>query len=169
MKYLKWTTFEDDCSILAEKIRQSGKSYDKIVCITRGGVFVGGLLAHFLGLHNLTTIALRLYAGPGVTNAEVEELSSPDLPKPGARILVVDDLLDSGRTFDYIKNKWQDIYDLDFAVLYDKGGGSERPDFCASNIPTPGSISPGKWLTGNKTPADRRARRRRRQKMERQR
>ncbi len=131
---LSWCQFHEDCELLAEEVRKSGRVYDKMLCVTRGGVFVGGLLAHFLGMRNITTVALKLYEfnkmGP-----VVEQVSAPDMPLPGSRILVVDDLLDSGRTIAFIKEKWGHEYTIDIAVLYDKGGGEIRPDFKASAIP----------------------------------
>lgn len=135
MIVITWDRFHHDCRILAEKVIASGKRYEKIVCITRGGVFVGGLLAHFIDMRNITTVALSLYDRPGDMRDAVIELSSPDLPPPGAKLLVVDDLLDSGRTFNYIRKKWGRMYDLDFAMLYDKGGGDDRPTFSASVLP----------------------------------
>lgn len=134
MLRLSWCQFHQDCERLAGRIRDAGKRYDKMVCITRGGVFVGGLLAHFLDIRDITTIALKLYDG-STQQAEVVEVSAPDMPEPGSSILVVDDLLDSGRTLAYIMEKWGDDYEIDFAVLYDKGGGEIRPDFMAMPIP----------------------------------
>ncbi|MCC8191208.1 MAG: hypothetical protein LIP77_11345 [Planctomycetes bacterium] len=131
---LSWDTFQKDCETLAATIRASGRQYDKMLCITRGGVFVGGLLAHILGLRNITTIALRLYEFDQ-QGSVVEQLSGPDLPLPGSRILVVDDLLDSGRTLAFITEKWREEYQIDIAVLYDKGGGCLRPTFSAATIP----------------------------------
>lgn len=131
---ISWCQFHQDCMTLSEAILQAGAKYDKIMCISRGGVFVGGMVAHMLKMRNLTTIALKLYDLEDKTT-DVVELSSPDLPPPGARLLVVDDLLDSGRTYAYIHDKWADKYKIDFAVLYDKGGGEHRPTFCAAKIP----------------------------------
>lgn len=134
MMQLSWGQFHEDCRRLADKIRASGKTYDKMLCITRGGVFVGGLLAQMLDMRNITTIALKLYEFDRQGQV-VEQLSSPDLPLPGSSILVVDDLLDSGRTLGFVMEKWSDEYDLDIAVLYDKGGGQHRPAYTGAAIP----------------------------------
>lgn len=134
MLHLTWDQFHRDCELLADNIRVSGRTYDKLLCITRGGVFVGGLLGHLLGIRNITTIALKLYDFDSQGQV-VEQLSAPDLPLPGTRMLVVDDMLDSGRTLSYITEKWSQDYDIDIAVLYDKGGGTLRPSFTARSIP----------------------------------
>lgn len=134
MLRLSWDQFHRDCEVLADNIRKSGRTYDKLLCITRGGVFVGGLVAHLLGMRNVTTIALKLYDFD-VQGQVVEQLSAPDLPMPGSRMLVVDDLLDSGRTLSFIVEKWGREFALDIAVLYDKGGGTLRPTFTARAIP----------------------------------
>ena len=134
MLQLSWDQFHRDCELLAENIRKSGRVYDKLLCVTRGGVFVGGLLGHMLGMRNITTIALKLYDFDQQGRV-VEQLSAPDLPLPGSRMLVVDDMLDSGRTLSYIVDKWNEEYTIDIAVLYDKGGGTLRPTFTAREIP----------------------------------
>ncbi len=134
MLNLSWEQFHRDCALLAAHIRASGRAYDKLLCITRGGVFVGGLLGHMLGIRNITTIALKLYDFDQQGQV-VEQLSAPDLPLPGSAMLVVDDMLDSGRTLSYIVDKWGGEYALDIAVLYDKGGGTLRPAFTAREIP----------------------------------
>lgn len=134
MLRLSWDEFHKDCELLAEKVRKSGRKYDKLLCITRGGVFVGGLLAHMLELRNITTIALKLYEFDQQGQV-VEQLSGPDLPLPGSRMLVIDDMLDSGRTLSFIVEKWGKEYSIDIAVLYDKGGGTLRPTFTARSIP----------------------------------
>ncbi len=131
---LTWDQFHHDCEQLAEMIRASGRTYDKLVCITRGGVFVGGLLGHILDIRHITTIALKLYDFDEKAQV-VEQLSAPDLPLPGSRMLVVDDLLDSGRTLAYMLEKWGDEYEIDTAVLYDKGVGLMRATFTARAIP----------------------------------
>lgn len=134
MLRLTWDQFHRDCELLAENIRASGRTYDKLLCVTRGGVFVGGLLGHILGIRNITTIALKLYEFDQ-QGTVVEQLSAPDLPLPGSRVLVVDDMLDSGRTLAFIVDKWASEYNLDIAVLYDKGNGPLRPAFTARSIP----------------------------------
>ncbi len=134
MLQLTWEQFHRDCELLAENVRRSGRSYDKMLCVTRGGVFVGGLLGHMLGIRNITTIALKLYDFDQ-QGAVVEQLSAPDMPLPGSRILVVDDMLDSGRTLSFIVDKWRGEFTLDIAVLYDKKNGMLRPAFTAREIP----------------------------------
>jgi len=131
---LSWDQFQADCISLADNVRAAGHAYDKLLSITRGGVFVGSMLAYYLDLRNITTVALRLYEF-NQSASVVEQLSNPDMPLPGSRVLVVDDLLDSGRTMEYVTEKWGEEYQLDIAVLYDKGGGSIRPAFTAREIP----------------------------------
>lgn len=134
MLTLTWDEFHNDCEQLADIIRAAGAKYDKLVCITRGGVFVGGLLGHLLNMRNITTIALKLYDFDERAQV-VEQLSAPDLPLPGSRILVVDDLLDSGRTLSFIMEKWSGEYTVDTAVLYDKEVGVMRATFTGKTIP----------------------------------
>lgn len=136
---LGWEEFAADCGRLAGRVAAGGRRYDRMLCVSRGGVFVGGMLAHLLDYRFVTTIALKLYDGrrPG---AAVEMLARPDMPPPGGRVLVVDDLLDSGRTFAWIREQYGQTHRLEFAALYDKGGGAFRPLYIVR------ALDPARWL-----------------------
>ena len=51
------------------------------------------------------------------------------------KILLVDDLIDSGGTVKFMVDNYSDEIDFDIAVLYDKGGGEIRPSYLIDNIP----------------------------------
>lgn len=87
---ISYKTLVDDVASLAEKIRATEyfrAGYDSIYAIPRGGVPIGILLS--------------------------DELDLPLVEKPTDKSLIVDDLVDSGRTLEQYK-------DYDTAVLYIK-------------------------------------------------
>lgn len=133
MYELSWQQFHEDCIVLSKKIQDHGCKYDKLLAIARGGVFVGSMLGYLLDIRNFTTAGIKLYDYT-TQHPIVEELSSPDMPLPGSNVLVVDDMVDSGRTLKYIYDKYHAEYKLHIAVLYDKGTGLIRSDFCARMV-----------------------------------
>ena len=131
---LSFQTFVLDCTTLASKIKESNQTYDKILCVARGGLFVGGFLAHLIQIRDVSSMAVRHYTGTEMLD-EIIEVSAPCPCPMEGKVLLVDDLVDSGGTIAFIANKYRDKIDFDFAVLYDKGGGPIRPDFFVEEIP----------------------------------
>jgi xanthine phosphoribosyltransferase len=133
-KKVDWQTFHRDCLRLAELIKAGGENYRRLICISRGGLVVGAVLGHILNFRNISTVGMLLYDDTA-SRSDVEIITSPDLPSPGSSLLVVDDLVDSGRTLAYLSEAWGKRYRLHFAVLYDKGGGAIRPTFRVEDQP----------------------------------
>lgn len=47
---ISWDEFEKLCVDLSERIKESNKKYDHIVCVARGGLLVGRLLSEILNI-----------------------------------------------------------------------------------------------------------------------
>lgn len=93
-----WRLFEDLCYRLARRIRDSGYRPDTIVAIGRGGCMPARLLADLLGNMDMTSFKIEHYRGTQrSTRAEVKYPLCADLS--GRRILLVDDVSDTGDTF----------------------------------------------------------------------
>lgn len=129
---VSWQNIEIDCEILASNIQEADTPYNKILCVARGGLFVGGLLAEILGIRDVSVISTRHYNHMKQLDT-VEEITPPcRLPKD-EKILLVDDLIDSGGTVEFILSEYQKT-PMDVAVLYDKGGGDIRPKYFVEKV-----------------------------------
>jgi uncharacterized protein len=110
--------------------------YDLMLAITRGGMVPGGLLGYLLGMRDIVVAAVAYYEGTERT-AEPSFLQfPPDVLLHGRRVLVVDEVWDSGRTITAVCDRVRAAGGRPTtAVLHFKPGRSEvggRPDFHAA-------------------------------------
>lgn len=84
-------------------ITLSGFKPDYVVGITRGGLIPATLISHYL---DVPLHALHISFRDGVSDSETNCWMSEDAFN-GKNILVVDDINDTGRTFNWLKEDWQ--------------------------------------------------------------
>ena len=75
---------------------------DVVVAIARGGLLPAGAIAYGLGIKNCGAINVEFYTGIGTVLPD-PELLPPEMDMAyldGRRVLLVDDVADSGRTLD---------------------------------------------------------------------
>lgn len=122
--------------ILALKIKASGYKPDLIVAIGRGGYVPGRLVCDFLLFDNLTSMKIEHYARA----ANMREEARIKFPIPvditGKKILIVDDVTDTGETLNLAVDYALSLKpaDLRTAVLQHKTCSALKPDFYAQKI-----------------------------------
>jgi len=97
---LTWQDFGDGSRQLATAIHESGFQPDVVVAIARGGLLLAGALAYALDVKSCGALNAEFYTGID------ERLDEPIILAPfldevslnGKRVLLVDDVSDSGRT-----------------------------------------------------------------------
>ncbi|MEJ1156423.1 MULTISPECIES: phosphoribosyltransferase [Microbacterium] len=97
---LTWDGFGESCRQLARTILADGFVPDVVVAIARGGLLPAGAIAYGLGVKNCGAINVEFYTGIG-TVLDAPEILPPELDMTylgGKRVLLVDDVADSGRT-----------------------------------------------------------------------
>jgi hypoxanthine phosphoribosyltransferase len=122
--------------ILSQKIRSSGYMPDLIVAIGRGGYVPGRLISDFLLFNDLTSMKIEHYARAADMRAEAKIRFPISVDITGKKVLVVDDLTDTGQTLslavDYV---WSlKPADVRTAVLQHKICSTFVPDFYAQKI-----------------------------------
>lgn len=101
---LTWQGFGDGIRQMAQDIADSGWMPELVVAVARGGLLPAGALSYALGIKAIGTMNVEFY-----TDIE-ETLPEPVLIPPlmdvsaleGKRVLVVDDVADSGKTLDLV-------------------------------------------------------------------
>ncbi len=97
---VSWDQFHRDARALAWRL--SGKEFKAIVCITRGGLVPAAIVSRELGLRLIETVCIASYHDYQAQGGlEVLKGVSPavlELGDEGASVLVVDDLVDTGKT-----------------------------------------------------------------------
>jgi hypothetical protein len=131
-----WTTVHGLARRLAAKIADSGYRPDLIVAIGRGGYVPGRLLSDWLGIMDLTSFKIEHYR-----HAEKQRAAQVRYPLPadvvGRRVLLVDDVADSGETFavalEHLQSRGPPA-EVRSAVLHYKTVSPYRPDFYAKTV-----------------------------------
>jgi hypoxanthine phosphoribosyltransferase len=96
-----WDDLDRLVSGLAERLR--GESFDLLLAITRGGLVPAGMLAYRLGIRNILVAAVEFYDDHGQPGPHPTFLQFPADPLlRGQRILVVDEVWDSGTTINAV-------------------------------------------------------------------
>ncbi|OZE33349.1 MULTISPECIES: phosphoribosyltransferase [unclassified Rhodococcus (in: high G+C Gram-positive bacteria)] len=129
---LTWATFGDASRDLTEKIVDDGFVPDIVIAIARGGLIPAGAISYAMGVKAAGTLNVEFYS-------DIEEtLPDPVVLEPlldtdaivGKKLLVVDDVADSGRTLalviDLLKVHTADVRS---AVIYTKPRTIVQPDY----------------------------------------
>lgn len=133
---LTWEAFGAAVRELAEQVVAGGFVPDVVVAIARGGLVPGGAVAYALGTKGVGTMNVEFYTDVG------ETLPDPIFLDPtmdasvlaGSRVLVVDDVADSGRTLELVMRTIRESgADARSAVIYTKPRSIVRPDFSWRN------------------------------------
>ena len=97
---LTWQDFGDGSRELATAVHESGFVADVVVAIARGGLLLAGAIAYALDVKSCGALNAEFYTG---VDARLDEpiVLAPYLDEvslKGKRVLLVDDVSDSGRT-----------------------------------------------------------------------
>lgn len=129
---LLWDQFGDAMRELAQNIADSGFRPEVIIAIARGGLLPAGALTYALGTKLSDAMNIEFY-----TDIE-QTLPDPVLLEPlldtesikGKKLLVVDDVADSGRTLKMAIDMLTEFgADVRSAVIYDKPRSVIKPDY----------------------------------------
>ncbi|MGP9695594.1 phosphoribosyltransferase [Brachybacterium sp. AOP25-B2-12] len=129
---LDWQRFGGASRELAQVIADDDYAPEIIIAVARGGLLLAGALSYALGLKLADAINVEFY-----TDVH-ETLPDPVLLAPlldadsiqGRRLLVVDDVADSGRTLALVLDLLRGMgAEARSVVLYAKGTSTVDPDF----------------------------------------
>ncbi len=120
-----WDEVKRDSVLLADKIQ---KEFDKlptrILAITRGGLIPAALVTRSLGIKDIETIGLESYDDEQGQDDKIAVLKKAN-PDYLENTLVIDDLVDSGKTLEFLRTLTKDCI---FATLYAKPVGEPYTD-----------------------------------------
>lgn len=129
---LTWDGFGEASREMARDVLSAGFVPEVVVAIARGGLLPAGAIAYGLGVKNCGAINVEFYTGIG-TVLDAPELLPPELDMTylsGRRVLLVDDVADSGRTLDLaVRLLTERGADVRSAVIYTKPTTIIQPDF----------------------------------------
>ncbi|MDR3419650.1 MAG: xanthine phosphoribosyltransferase [Xanthobacteraceae bacterium] len=98
---VSWDQFHRDSRALAWRLSGAGP-FEAIVCITRGGLVPAAIVARELGIKLIETVCVSSYTGTSQGDLTVLKGVAQSIIArgggQGARVLLVDDLVDTGKT-----------------------------------------------------------------------
>ena len=118
--FLSYHDINTDCIELAKKIKKKYKP-EKLILISRGGLIPGSIIANYLGIQDVDVIALKTYAD----RKRSKEIKVYKRIKSEKKLVVIDDLVDSGETAKIVKEM---MPNSKFVVLYAKTSGKKQAD-----------------------------------------
>jgi len=128
-RYVSWPEYGFLAEALAEKVHSSGKRFDLVVGVARGGMPVAMVVSDHLDVR-IDFINVKSYVGiaergvPKIISTLTEEIA-------GKNILIVDDLVDHGDTMkvveEYLSGHGPKL--LEAAVLFKKPWTKFDPDY----------------------------------------
>ncbi|MBO0703002.1 MAG: phosphoribosyltransferase [Candidatus Dormibacteraeota bacterium] len=129
---LTWERFGEATRVLAEAVHDDGYEPEIVLAVARGGLLPAGAVSYLLGVKNVFTMNVEFYTG--VNQRLPMPVVLPPVPNAvdltGARVLVVDDVADTGRTLQLVVDFCRDhVEDVRCAVLYEKPASVVRCDY----------------------------------------
>jgi len=126
--HVSWDQIHRDSRALAWRLDGHGPNdgaWRAVVAITRGGMAPAMIVARELDIRAVDTISVKSYDNQ--TQSEASVLKSPDmtLMGDGTGILVIDDLVDSGKTLELVRDLLPKAH---FATVYAKPKGEPMVD-----------------------------------------
>jgi xanthine phosphoribosyltransferase len=122
-----WDQFHRDSRALAWRLTSEGP-FEAVVAIARGGLVPAAIVARELNIRKVESVAIKSYdhknqGGIKVLKPMAQEIL--DLAKNGSKVLIVDDLVDTGATARVVREMLPGAH---FATVYAKPKGREMVD-----------------------------------------
>ena len=140
--YVSYDEYHGLIEKLAIKIHQSDWQFDTILCLARGGLRPGDILSRIFDkpLAILSTSSYRAEAGTVRGHLDIGRFIATPKGEIAGRVLLVDDLADSGVTLNAVvkmlKENYQPITELRTAVIWTKGVSTFQADYSVEDLPT---------------------------------
>lgn len=127
--HISWDQLHRDARALAWRLEHDGPGkggkWKAVVAITRGGMAPAMIVARELDIRVVDTISVKSYDHQNQMEAEVLKAPDAALMGDGTGVLIVDDLVDSGRTLEVVRNLYPKAH---FATVYAKPKGRDMVD-----------------------------------------
>lgn len=140
--WVSWDRYHALIEELALNIDESGWKFDQIICLARGGMRVGDVLSRLyrMPLAILSASSYRENAGRDQGQLDIAPYISMAYGSPSGRVLLVDDMVDSGLTFGKVRGQllssYPEITELRTAVVWWKARSVVTPDYYTEYLAT---------------------------------
>ncbi len=132
--HVSWDQIHRDSRALAWRLDGKGPddgNWKAVVAITRGGLVPAAIIARELEIRTVDTISVKSYDHQDQSEAVVLKAPDADIMGDGTGILVVDDLVDSGKTLELVRKLYPNAH---FATVYAKPKGEPMVDTYITSV-----------------------------------
>jgi xanthine phosphoribosyltransferase len=126
--HVSWDQIHRDSRALAWRLQGQGPgdgNWKAVVAITRGGMIPAMIVSRELDIRVVDTISVKSYSHQAQRDAQVTKSPQQDLMGDGSGILIVDDLVDTGKTLELVRRLYPKAH---FATVYAKPSGRPMVD-----------------------------------------
>lgn len=126
--HISWDQIHRDSRALAWRLQGYGPdngAWRAVVAITRGGMAPAMIVSRELDIRVVDTISIKSYDHQNQSEAKVLKAPDAALMGDGTGILIVDDLVDSGKTLEVVRRMYPNAH---CATVYAKPKGRPQVD-----------------------------------------
>ncbi len=126
--HISWDQIHRDSRALAWRLDGNGPdggAWRAVVAVTRGGMAPAMIVSRELDIRTVDTISIKSYNRQNQSEAVVLKSPDSELMGDGSGILIVDDLVDSGKTLEVVRAMYPKAH---FATVYAKPMGRPQVD-----------------------------------------
>ncbi len=129
--YINWDEFHQSVKNLCTKIKTMGE-FEKIIAVSRGGLIPAGIIAYELNIRNTEVVNISSYDNNYDRRDDKDIELNINVDKADEKTLIVDDLADTGRTFQILRQFYPQAK---FVSVYAKDAGQNEVDVFAKRMP----------------------------------
>ena len=126
--HISWDQIHRDSRALAWRLDGKGPNngeWKAIVAVTRGGMAPAMIIARELNIRTIESVSVKSYDYQNQSEAIELKAVNEELVGDGTGILVIDDLVDSGKTLEFLRKKYPNAH---YATVYAKPKGVPQVD-----------------------------------------
>jgi hypoxanthine phosphoribosyltransferase len=132
-EFYPWNSLGEDIFELSKDIIASGKKYDRIIALAKGGLTFSRSLVDYLDVKEVSSIQIQFYTGIGTTQKTPVITQSLPVSIKDENILIFDDIVDKGETMklavEYLK--YHGAKSISTSTLIEKPWSKFKSDFVA--------------------------------------
>jgi hypoxanthine phosphoribosyltransferase len=134
--FLSWDDVQRLSAKVSELVMDSGYNPDLMIAISRGGFDPARIMSDQLNIRKLASLQIIYYTGLNTRKEEPEVLFPLNAQIEGLKVLVVDDVSDSGNSLIVVKRYVEEkgASEVKLATLHHKPWSKFIPDFYAEEV-----------------------------------
>lgn len=140
--WVSWDDYNSAIESLALIVYKSGYRFDQVLCLARGGLHPGDVFSRIftVPLGILSASSYREDAGTQRGELDIAKYITITKGTLSGKILLVDDLVDSGITLEKVQSHLREHYpavtEVKSAVIWWKACSVFKPDYYFKHLPT---------------------------------